>query len=78
MAVRLSALRAGRLLPPGRFLLLISVRGLGTFRSIGNETRDLPYYIVAMGNNDSRYEIRKSGDWLCSSVGYRPKLVTNV
>jgi hypothetical protein len=28
MAVRLSALRAGRPLPPGRFLILISVRGL--------------------------------------------------
>jgi hypothetical protein len=27
MAVRLSALRAGRFLPPGRFLVLISVRG---------------------------------------------------
>jgi hypothetical protein len=27
MAVRLSALQAGRLLPPGRFLVLISVRG---------------------------------------------------
>jgi hypothetical protein len=27
MAVRLSALRAGRALPPGRFLVLISVRG---------------------------------------------------
>jgi hypothetical protein len=27
MAARLSALRAGRFLPPGRFLLLISVRG---------------------------------------------------
>jgi hypothetical protein len=27
MAVRLSALRAGRPLPPGRFLVLISVRG---------------------------------------------------
>jgi hypothetical protein len=28
MAVRLSALRAGRPLPSGRFLVLISVRGL--------------------------------------------------
>jgi hypothetical protein len=27
MAMRLSALRAGRPLPPGRFLVLISVRG---------------------------------------------------
>jgi hypothetical protein len=27
MAVRLSALLAGRLLPPGRFLVLIPVRG---------------------------------------------------
>jgi hypothetical protein len=27
MAARLSALSAGRLLPPGRFLVLISVRG---------------------------------------------------
>jgi hypothetical protein len=27
MAVRLSALRSGRPLPPGRFLVLISVRG---------------------------------------------------
>jgi hypothetical protein len=28
MAARLSALRAGRFLPPGSFLVLISVRGL--------------------------------------------------
>jgi hypothetical protein len=27
MVVRLSALRAGRPLPPGRFLILISIRG---------------------------------------------------
>jgi hypothetical protein len=27
MAMRLSALRAGRPLPPGRFLILISIRG---------------------------------------------------
>jgi hypothetical protein len=56
MAVRLSALRAGRPLPPARFLVLISVRGLvlvdpkaGRIRSvkksndlIGNRTRNLP------------------------------------
>jgi hypothetical protein len=58
MAVRLSALRAGRPLPPGRFLVLISVRGwvgprtivrpeeLGQLRnpmtSSGIEARDLP------------------------------------
>jgi hypothetical protein len=59
MAVRLSALRAGRPLPPpGRFLVLISVRGsvdpraivrlegLGQLKnpiiSSGNRTRDLP------------------------------------
>jgi hypothetical protein len=34
MAVRLSALRAGRPLPPGRFLLLISVRGSVELRAI--------------------------------------------
>jgi hypothetical protein len=57
MAVRLSALRAGRHLPPGRFLVLISVRsrvdcraivrleGLGKLKKIhliGTGTRDLP------------------------------------
>jgi hypothetical protein len=57
MAVRLSALRAGRALPPGRVLELISVRGsvdpraivwlegLGQFKKIHlieTRTRDLP------------------------------------
>jgi hypothetical protein len=54
MAVRLSALRAGSPLPPGRFLVLISVRGWlhngdGRIRSvekssdlIANRTRNLP------------------------------------
>jgi hypothetical protein len=58
MAVRLSALCAGHYLPPGRFLVLISVKRLcrpqgpstaGRIRSIeksndlsGNKTRDLP------------------------------------
>jgi hypothetical protein len=58
MAVRLSALRDGRPLPPGRFLVLISVKRLsrpqghraaGKIRSIeksneliGNRIRDLP------------------------------------
>jgi hypothetical protein len=35
MAVRLSALRAGHPLPPGRFLVLISVRGRVDPRDIG-------------------------------------------
>jgi hypothetical protein len=34
MAVRLSALRAGRPLPPGKFLILISLRGLVDHRAI--------------------------------------------
>jgi hypothetical protein len=34
MAVNLSALRASRSLPPGRFLVLISVRGLVDLRAI--------------------------------------------
>jgi hypothetical protein len=54
MAVRLSALRAGQPLPPGRFLVLISVRGKATVRLegsgklnqfndlTGNRTCDLP------------------------------------
>jgi hypothetical protein len=57
MAVRLSALRAGRPLPPGRFMVLICVRGsvdpraivrleelgkLKKFHLIGTRTRDLP------------------------------------
>jgi hypothetical protein len=58
MAVRLSTLRAGCDLPPGRFLVLVSVRnsvntrvilrleGLGKFKQcndlIGNRTVDLP------------------------------------
>jgi hypothetical protein len=58
MAVRLSALHAGRPLPPGIFLVLISVKGcvdpraimqlegLGQLKKsndlIGNRTRDLP------------------------------------
>jgi hypothetical protein len=35
MAVRLSALRAGRPLPPGRFLVHISVRGRIDPKAIG-------------------------------------------
>jgi hypothetical protein len=60
MAVRLSALRAGRTLPSGRFLVLISVKRLsraqgrseaGKIRSIekssiGNGTCDLPAYSI--------------------------------
>jgi hypothetical protein len=61
MAVRLSALCAGRPLHPGRFLVLISVRGWVDPRSIvrleglgklknpvtfGNRTRDLPAWSI--------------------------------
>jgi hypothetical protein len=57
MAVSFSALRAGRLLPQGRFLVLISVkslsrpqgysaagriRSIGEIHLIGNRTRDFP------------------------------------
>jgi hypothetical protein len=58
MAVRLSALSVGRSLPPGRFLVLFSVRGsvdprdivrlegLGQLKKsnylVGNRTRNLP------------------------------------
>jgi hypothetical protein len=34
MAARLSALRAGRFLPPGRFLIVISVKGCVDPRAI--------------------------------------------
>jgi hypothetical protein len=46
-----SALRAGRSLPPGRFLVLISVRirWIGKFSDVvGNGTRDLPAYSTAL------------------------------
>jgi hypothetical protein len=61
MAARLSALHAGRHLPPGRFLVLISVRdwvdprtivrleGLGKLKNIhiiGTRTSDLPVCII--------------------------------
>jgi hypothetical protein len=45
MAVRLSALRAGRPLPPGRFLVRAAGRVRSTEKSndlIGNRTRDIP------------------------------------
>jgi hypothetical protein len=61
MAVRMSALRAGRPLPPGRFPVLISVggsvdpgtivrlEGYGQFKKcndlVGNRTRELPVCI---------------------------------
>jgi hypothetical protein len=68
MAARLSALRAGRLLPPGRFLVLIFVRGwvdpmaivrrerLGKLKkstSSGTWTDDLPAEVAACDSRDS-------------------------
>jgi hypothetical protein len=57
MVVRFSALRAGRALPPGRFVVLISVRGCGwkvwlnwkrkCNYLVRNQTRDLPACSIA-------------------------------
>jgi hypothetical protein len=71
MAVRLSALRAHRTLPPGRFLVLISVRGwvhptvivslgglgqLKTFPSSG--IRFATFRVVAQCHNQLHYHVQ--------------------
>jgi hypothetical protein len=83
MAVRLSALRAGRYLLPGRFLVLISVRdwvdprghsSTGMIRSIkqsnaliGNRTRDL----AACSSAWTKYHMYCGAEW--SKWGGRTK-----
>jgi hypothetical protein len=70
MAVRLSALRAGSTLPPGRFLVLISVRGwvdpraivrlegLGQLKySISSGLECVTFLLVAWCRNQLRYRV---------------------
>jgi hypothetical protein len=79
MAVRLSALRAGSPAPPGRFLLLISVRGLvdprviagleglGQFKSpvTSSEIEPATFRLVAQYLNHLRYSLLPENDFLC-------------
>jgi hypothetical protein len=71
MEVWLSALRAGRTLPPGRFLVLISVRGrvnprtlarlegLGKLKNpISSGIEPATFLLVAKCLNQQRYRVR--------------------
>jgi hypothetical protein len=89
MTVRLSALRAGSPLPPGRFLVLISVRSwvdpqghsaAGRIRSnhfIGNRTSDLPAYSVVPQPSDTiTINLNEITRWLWT--GHRSAAVMNL
>jgi hypothetical protein len=88
MAVRLSALRAGHPLPPGRFLVLISVKRLsepqghsaaGRIRSteksndIGNRTRDLPACSIAPRSIEKKQKRRKGKKEIRKKFTGRPE-----